>query len=150
MSGQFEGRRVLVTTADLYVGPAIVEVFRRGGADVIADTTDCTERERSSRRRRRGLDVLVANFAGPRRLLPITKGTTPVTEFADEDFQAYLDVLGGDLGAHRRSIIAGSTARTKRATTSRSTLSDRPSSTTTPTCPRRCWPTTSFAWRWTR
>lgn len=95
MSGRFEGSRVLVTTADLYVGPAIVERFEREGADVIADSADYTQPgavddvvAQAGR-----IDVFVPNFAGPRRLLPITTMMTPITKARDEDLQAYLDVL---------------------------------------------------------
>ena len=34
---RFEGRRVLVTMADRYTGPAVAAMFRSGGADVIED-----------------------------------------------------------------------------------------------------------------
>ena len=38
--GRLAGRRVLVTSADTYMGPAVVELFRSEGADVVADTGD--------------------------------------------------------------------------------------------------------------
>jgi hypothetical protein len=43
MSGRLEGRRVLVTHADRYIGPPVVELFRKEGAHVIADESDYTD-----------------------------------------------------------------------------------------------------------
>jgi 2-keto-3-deoxy-L-fuconate dehydrogenase len=40
MSGRLEGRRVLVTHADRYIGPPVVELFREEGANVIADQSE--------------------------------------------------------------------------------------------------------------
>jgi 2-keto-3-deoxy-L-fuconate dehydrogenase len=37
MSGRLEGRRVLVTHAERYIGPPVVDLFREEGAHVIAD-----------------------------------------------------------------------------------------------------------------
>ena len=39
MSGRLSGKRVLVTQADDYMGPATIEVFREEGAEVIADNS---------------------------------------------------------------------------------------------------------------
>jgi 2-keto-3-deoxy-L-fuconate dehydrogenase len=43
MSGRLEGRRVLVTHADRYIGPPVVELFRKEGAHVTADESDYTD-----------------------------------------------------------------------------------------------------------
>lgn len=95
MSGRLEGCRVLVTHADRYIGPPVVELFKSEGAHVMADDSDYTDpdaaREVVSRAGR--IDVLIANFAGPLRNMPITNMLTDVTEFEDEDFQGYLDEL---------------------------------------------------------
>ena len=40
MGNRLDGRRVLVTCAKDFMGPAISEVFREEGANVIADTRD--------------------------------------------------------------------------------------------------------------
>ena len=40
------GKRVLVTQADDYMGPITLEVFAEQGAEVIADTSDLTDRAR--------------------------------------------------------------------------------------------------------
>lgn len=61
------GKRVLVTQADDYMGPATIELFREQGAEVIADYRDLTRAgaveklvEETGR-----IDILMANLAAP-------------------------------------------------------------------------------------
>jgi NAD(P)-dependent dehydrogenase (short-subunit alcohol dehydrogenase family) len=64
---RLEGRRVLVTQAADYMGPAIAELFREHGALVIEDETDLREEgavERVVEDAGR-IDVLLANLAAP-------------------------------------------------------------------------------------
>ena len=67
MAGRLNGKRVLVTQADAYMGPVTVDVFREEGAEVLAvegplATADaCRELVAESGR----IDVLVANLASP-------------------------------------------------------------------------------------
>lgn len=89
------GRRVLVTHAERYIGPPVVELFRKKGADVLADRSDYADPatiqnvvEEAGR-----IDVLVANFAGPPSVMPVTNMLTETTEFEDSDFEAYLQEL---------------------------------------------------------
>lgn len=63
--GRLAGKRVLVTQADDYMGPATLELFSAHGAEVIADTRDLTAPgacaalvEESGH-----IDVLIANLA---------------------------------------------------------------------------------------
>ncbi len=95
MSGRLEGRRVLVTHADRYLGPPVVELFEREGAQVIADASDYADPDAAGEvvGRSGRIDVLVANFAGPLRNMPVTNMLTDVTKFEDDDFQGYLDEL---------------------------------------------------------
>lgn len=95
MTSRLEGRRVLVTHADRYIGPPIVDLFRKEGAEIVADETDYPNADavRDVVERAGRIDVLVANFAGPHRLMPVTNMLTDVTGFRDEDFQSYLDEL---------------------------------------------------------
>jgi 2-keto-3-deoxy-L-fuconate dehydrogenase len=95
MSDRLEGRRVLVTHAERYIGPPVVELFEKEGAHVIADQSECADPaavrdvvEQAGR-----IDVLVANFAGPPRMMPVTNMLTETIEFEDEDFEAYLQEL---------------------------------------------------------
>jgi NAD(P)-dependent dehydrogenase (short-subunit alcohol dehydrogenase family) len=64
---RLEGKRVLVTQAQDYMGPATIELFREHGAEVMADSSDLTRPgavealvEQSGH-----IDVLVANLAAP-------------------------------------------------------------------------------------
>ncbi len=63
------GRRVLVTQAREYMGPAIVARFREAGASVVADDSDLRELDAAARivASAEPLDVLVANLAEPPR-----------------------------------------------------------------------------------
>jgi len=95
MSGRLEGHRVLVTHAERYIGPPVVELFKEEGAHVIADQSEYADPgiiqnvvEQAGR-----IDVLVANFAGPPRMMPVTNMLTEATAFEDEDFEAYLQEL---------------------------------------------------------
>ena len=67
MSQRLQGKRVLVTQADDYMGPATVELFSSEGAQVMTDTSDLTQAgacetliEGSGQ-----IDILVANLAHP-------------------------------------------------------------------------------------
>lgn len=96
MSGRLQGKRVLVTHADRYLGPPVVALFRAEGADVVADETDYTtgpDVAAAVVRDAGEIDVLVANFAGPHRLMPVTAMLREVADYTDDDLQAYLDEL---------------------------------------------------------
>ena len=43
MAGRLAGKRVLVTQAQDYMGPATIELFAEEGAQVVADNSDLTE-----------------------------------------------------------------------------------------------------------
>ena len=49
MTERLEGKRILVTQADDYMGPAITDMFRKHGAEVIEDRTDPTDPEAAAR-----------------------------------------------------------------------------------------------------
>ncbi|MEQ3548894.1 SDR family oxidoreductase [Pseudonocardia nematodicida] len=114
MSGRLEGKRVLVTHADRYIGPPVVDLFRAEGADVVADTTDYAAAPGAAAEvvaAAGEIDVLVANFAGPHRRMPVTSMIGDVTEFADEEFQDYLDELVWPLMRVIRAALPAMTAR---------------------------------------
>ena len=86
--GRLSGRRALVTSADRYLGPAVVEVFQQEGAEVVADMSDYTADPRVADElveRASPIDILIPIFAGPLRLMPFTNMLAPVTEAKDED-----------------------------------------------------------------
>ena len=67
---RLDGKRVLVTQADDYMGPITCEVFAEQGAEVIADTSDLTVLTRAAEliAETGHIDVLVANLAAPANL----------------------------------------------------------------------------------
>jgi len=107
MSGRLAGRRVLVTHAERYGGPPVVELFRAEGAEVIADTSEYSDPKAPQAivEAAGHVDVLVANFAGPLRIMPFTQMLGPVQEFRDEDFQAYLDELVWPMTRFVRAVL---------------------------------------------
>ena len=89
MSGRLSGKRVLVTQADDYMGPATIEVFREEGAEVIADNSDLTQPGRCEELIAGSgeIDVLIANLASPNFT------GIPVTELAAEDWHCTFDMM---------------------------------------------------------
>lgn len=67
MTQILSGRRVLLTEAGDFMGPAIAELFAEAGADVIADTSDLTDPARPAQLVANAgrVDVLVANLSIP-------------------------------------------------------------------------------------
>jgi 2-keto-3-deoxy-L-fuconate dehydrogenase len=64
MAGRLAEQRIVVTSADSYMGPPIVELFRAEGADVIADTDPLTDPAAPAALVERGgeFDVVIANL----------------------------------------------------------------------------------------
>jgi len=78
------GKRVLVTQADLFMGPALVEVFGRLGAEVIADRSPLADDPALPERLVRGagrVDVLIAHLAAP-------APSTPAAEAGDAEWRS--------------------------------------------------------------
>ena len=67
MSNRLEGKRILVTQSEDYMGPATVDVFKEEGATVIKDNSDLTQTGRCEELISRSgeIDVLIANLASP-------------------------------------------------------------------------------------
>ena len=65
MTKRLEGKRVLVTQADDYMGPATIDLFSEQGAEVIADRTDLTQPGAAQEivEAAGHIDVLIANLA---------------------------------------------------------------------------------------
>ena len=89
MSGRLLGKRVLVTQANDYMGPATVELFREEGADVIADNSDLTQPDRCEELIASSgeIDVLIANLASPNFT------GIPVTELNADDWHCTFDMM---------------------------------------------------------
>lgn len=100
MGQRLAGRRVLVTEADDFMGPAVVELFGEEGADILADRTDlaragrCEELIGDSGR----IDVLVANLSipNPRAL---------AHETTDEQWAAVFDKIVHPLHRLVRAVL---------------------------------------------
>ena len=71
MARRLEGKRVVITQASTFMGPAIAEVFSEEGADVIADDRDLTRPTAAQHLINDAgkVDVLIANLAGVNELL---------------------------------------------------------------------------------
>lgn len=95
MAGRLDGRRVLVTSADRYGGPPVVELFRKEGAEVVADDSDYLDPEVPRRvvANSGRVDVLVANFAGPLEIMPFTEMLGPVQDTPEQHLHDYLNEL---------------------------------------------------------
>ena len=67
MDKQLNGKRVLVTQADDYMGPATIELFQKEGANIIADSSDLTQEGRCEELISESgrIDILIANLASP-------------------------------------------------------------------------------------
>ncbi len=101
MSQRLQGKRVLVTQADDYMGPATVELFSSEGAEVMADTSDLTQAgacealiEGSGQ-----IDILVANLASPN-----FSGIT-ATDLPDESWHCAFDMMVHPLHRLCRAVL---------------------------------------------
>ena len=65
MAARLQGQRVVLTEADVYMGPAVLDLFREEGAEVLADTRDLREPGAGAWLIEEAghVDVLVANMA---------------------------------------------------------------------------------------
>jgi 2-keto-3-deoxy-L-fuconate dehydrogenase len=106
MAGRLEGKRVLVTHAERYMGPPIVELFRAEGAQVVADTRELRAggEAEAAVGEAGALDVLVANLAESNR-------PGPVGQIRDEDWAALFEVLVHPLMRLVRAAAPGMVAR---------------------------------------
>lgn len=86
------GKRILVTQADTFMGPALCEAFAELGADVIPDTRSLVDRQASASAVSEAgrIDVLVANLALP---APSSAAVTVTDEEWRETFAHLVDPL---------------------------------------------------------
>jgi len=78
MGNRLAARRVVVTCAKEFMGPAIVELFREEGAEVIADTRDLRPVGAAAALIREAgqVDVLIANLIAPDPRIILEQDTT--------------------------------------------------------------------------
>ena len=101
MSARLKGKRVLVTQADDYMGPATLACFPQHGAEVIADRRDLTQSgaceaavEEAGR-----VDVLVANLAAPN-----LSGIAAV-DIRDTDWEMLFDIMVHPLHRLTKAVL---------------------------------------------
>ncbi len=89
MTGRLSGKRVLITQADDYMGPATSALFATEGAEVLLDRSDLTQPracetliETSGR-----IDVLIANLAS------VNFSGIPATDLNDDDWHTTFDMM---------------------------------------------------------
>ena len=101
MPGRLRNKRVLVTQAEDFMGPATVDVFREEGAAVIADSRplDSPAACRALIAECGRLDVLVANLASP------NFSGTPVTAIEDDDWRTPFDRMVHPLHWLTRAVL---------------------------------------------
>lgn len=101
MSGRLAGKRVIVTQADDYMGPATSELFRAEGAEVIGDTGDVRDPDHADALIREvgRVDVLIANLASE------NFSGTPATELSDAAWHAAFDVMVHPLHRLTRAVL---------------------------------------------
>ena len=101
MHKRLDGKRVLITQANDYMGPAISELLSEHGAEVIADTRDLTQAGavESLIESVGDIDVLVANLAASAHL------GLSVTETDDATWAKAFDVMVHPLHRLFRSVL---------------------------------------------
>jgi len=101
MTNRLTGKRVLVTQADDYMGPATIELFGAEGAEVMQDTSDLTRDGACETLIKNSgqIDILIANLASPN-----FSGILAV-DLSDEDWQTTFDVMVHPLHRLCRAVL---------------------------------------------
>lgn len=94
------GKRVLITQADLFMGPVLCEVFARHGATVIANTDALVSADAPAAvvTQAGQIDALIANLAMP-------APTTPATDVSEEEWRDTFAVLVDPLARLFRAAL---------------------------------------------
>lgn len=96
------GKRVLITCADQYMGPAIEQLFTAEGAALITSSNSLLDQESVNELVSQAgeIDILVANFAEPPR-------SASVEKIEDDDWQVLFDKLVHPLMRIVRAVTPG-------------------------------------------
>ena len=83
-----QAQRIVVTQADVFMGPALCQALAAHGADVLADTDDLTPPQAAKDlvQRHGRIDVLLVNLAVP-------APSTPVAEVDEEEWKHMFDTM---------------------------------------------------------
>jgi len=105
-AGFLDGKRILVTQADAFMGPVLCEVLAGHGAEVIASTLSLVDPPAAVEvvAAAGRIDVLVANLALP-------APTTPVTEVTDSEWRGAFAALVDPLPRLFAAVLAPMIAR---------------------------------------
>lgn len=106
MAGRLDGKRILVTRADLYMGPAISELFAAEGAEVVASTVLLEDPAAAAQvvAEAGEIDVLVVNLAvAPKR--------APAERIEDADWAVLFDGMVHPLMRLVRAVLPQMIAR---------------------------------------
>ena len=101
MSNQnLSGKRVLITQADLFMGPVLCEVFARHGATVVASTASLVDVDAPAEvvAKAGQIDILVANLA-------IAAPSTAATEVTEEEWSDTFAALVHPLPRLCRAVL---------------------------------------------
>jgi 2-keto-3-deoxy-L-fuconate dehydrogenase len=106
MTGKLQGKRILVTQADEFMGPVICEVLAEHGAEVVASKALLSEpgAAESLVDSSGDIDILVANLAFP-------APSTPAVEVTDTEWRETFAALVDPLPRLVRAIVPQMTAR---------------------------------------
>ena len=106
MQPTLEGKRILVTQADTFMGPAICEALKAQGAAVIEHIGILTDPEAPGKMVAEAgkLDVLVANLA-------VSAPTTPAAEVTDREWDEVFQALVHPLPRLVRAVMPQMVAR---------------------------------------
>lgn len=101
-----DGKRILVTQSDTFMGPAICETLKAQGAEVIAHVGSLVEPEEPGKivAAAGKVDILIANLA-------ITAPTTPAAEVTDREWEDVFNTLVHPLPRLARATLPQMMAR---------------------------------------
>ncbi|MDP9090256.1 MAG: SDR family oxidoreductase [Pseudomonadota bacterium] len=102
--GNLAGRRALITSADIYMGPAITERFRADGVRVIADTNDYRKDPEFPARivaDALPLDILVVN------LIPTALASEPAHRQSDTEWNLAFEAMVHPTMRFVRAVLPG-------------------------------------------
>ena len=101
-----QGLRILVTQADVFMGPALCQALSAHGAVVLADTQDLTNRDAPQRmvQQHGQIDVLLVNLAMP-------APSTHAGEVSEDEWQAVFDTMVHPLPRLVKAVLPQMQAR---------------------------------------